>query len=270
MSLKNLTLSELLGSSLYSKPCVSIQKQNKVWEGSVLLIHYLESFTDSLVVTDKNFPIGVLGGKDIIQLLPKESTSNLFDGKLVEQIMNPEIHQINKETQLADLLEYWKKTRRAFSIISNHIGGYSAISARSLLEIGIKCKTDILLSELPKKDTITFKSDDSIGKIIQLMLDNGTRKLLHENSDYFISDRIILEKIARDLNYLRNTKNFLETPANEFDLNHIKKLDSDTPIVSVYEMMFGMIHPYILFEGKVYSPWDLCLALELDSVTLNH
>lgn len=268
MTITNKTLHELLPKSLLSHPSVSVEYDNKVWMASVLLIHYLESFTDSLVVTKNTFPIGILGGKDIIEHIIKNPTSDLFDNNTVQNLMHEKIHIVTENISLSDLLYSWNKSRRAFSIIKNNIGGYSAISARTILEIGIRCKTKKKISDLPKKDTIQFKENDSIEHIMQLMLKHGTRKLLLENSNLFISDRIILEKISRDFDYLREKTDFLFTPAKSFTLSPAKIISDDISLPKVFELMFGLLHPYIIFNDQVISPWDLCISLFSDDLII--
>lgn len=268
MTISTKTLQELLPRSLLSSPSVSVEYDNKIWMASVLLIHYLESFTDSLVVTKNTLPIGVLGGKDIIENLIKNPTSEFFDAKIVQELMHKEIHIVTKNTTLYDLLNSWKNSRRAFSIIKNSIGGYSSISARTILEIGIRCKTSMKLSDLPQKTPITFNENDSIGDIMQLMLKHGTRKLLLENTNYFISDRIIIEKISRDLDYLREKDDFLSTPAKLFNLSQAKIISNDLSLPKVYDIMFGLLHPHMIHNGQVLSPWDLCIALLSDEFTI--
>lgn len=262
------TLRDLLPLSLTSTPCVSIQKENKVWNGAVMLIHYLESFTDSLVVTNKNEPIGIVGGKDIIEGILKNPSSDFFDKKTIQEIMDTNLVQISEQTTLGELLNRWKKSRRAFSMIPNQYGGYSAVSARRILEIGINCKTEMTISELPKKVVISFKKEDSVRTVINLMLEHKTRKLILEDSTKFISDRMIVEKIARDLDYLRNTDNFLELPASAFSLEDAKVQTENIQAQKVYEILFGMLHPYIIFKDQVISPWDLCLNLESGKLRL--
>ena len=262
------TLRDLLPLSLTSTPCVSIQKENKVWNGAVMLIHYLESFTDSLVVTDKNEPIGIVGGKDIIEGILKNPSSDFFDKKTIQEIMDTNPVQISKQTTLGELLNEWKKSRRAFSMIPNQYGGYSAVSARRILEIGINCKTEMMISELPKKAVVSFKKEDNVGTVINLMLEHGTRKLILEDSTKFISDRMIVEKIARDLDYLRNTDNFLELPASAFSLEDAKVQTENIQVQKVYKILFGMLHPYIIFKDQVISPWDLCMNLESGKLNL--
>jgi hypothetical protein len=93
------------------------------------------------------------------------------------------------------------------------------------------------------------------------MLKNKTRKLLLENTNQFISDRIIIEKIASDLNYLRTVGNFLEMPVTGFGLEYAKVITKDIMVNELASIMFGMQHPYAVFRDQVISPWDICLAL---------
>jgi CBS domain-containing protein len=129
LSITNKTIKELLPLSFSSSPAVSIRKENEVWVATSMLIHYLESFTDSLVVTEeKEKPIGVIGGREIIENIFENQSSNFFDNTTVEQITDKNLLILSEKTTLGELFSAWKKTRRAFSIIPNSLGGYSAIS----------------------------------------------------------------------------------------------------------------------------------------------
>lgn len=268
MAIADLKLNQLLPLSLTSTPAVSIQKENKVWVAAAMLVHYLESFTDSLVVTDeKEQPIGVLGGFEIIKNVFENPTLEFFDEKTVEDIMDEELVRASSETSLRELLEKWQKTRRAFCILPNQLGGYSAISARKLLEVGANCKTNITISDLPWKETISFEYDDTIGQIINLMMNNKTRKLILHNSSGFISDRTIIQTIAQELDYLRNTENFLDLKIEEhFKLAYTKSVPEDMNLTDLSKLMFGMVHPYVMTKEQVYTPWDVCIALLSDDV----
>ena len=262
MAISNQPLKELLSLSIFSTPAVSIQQENKVWVAAGMLVHYLESFTDSLVVTNKEYkPIGVMGGIEIIKQVFENPSSDLFE-KSVGDIMDEELIQISPETKLVELIEKWKQTRRAFCILPNNYSGYSAISARKLLEIGAYCKTDLTVADLPKKKIVTFNYDDTMGKIINLMLENKTRKLVLKNTAGFISDRIIIQTIAQDLNYLRGVENFLDHKFEvPFKLADIKSIPQDLNLTDLSKLMFGMMHPYVMSKDQVYSPWDVCMAL---------
>jgi CBS domain-containing protein len=247
--------------TLTSVPCVSIQRQAKIEEVVGLLIPYLESMADSLIVTgDKNEPIGVVGGREIIEKVLANPSRSVFEDK-IENIMSSTVTRISGTTTIRTIVEEWQKTGRAFSLIPNAIGGFSVISARKLLEIGKISMTDMRVSELPKKKIHTFSTNSTINEVINTMLKNKTRKLLLENTNQFVSDRIIIEKIASDLNYLKNTNNFLELPVTGFGLEYAKVITKDIMVNELASIMFGMQHPYAVFRDQVISPWDICLAL---------
>jgi CBS domain-containing protein len=269
MPIRDLTLKELLPLSLYSTPAVSIRKENKVWVAAGMLVHHLESFTDSLVVTDeKENPIGVFGGVEIIKQIFENPSSDLFDKKLVGELMDDEIIQVTLQTTLDEILEKWTKSRRAFCLIPNQYSGYSAISARKLLEIGANCKTNITVADLPKKQVINFMYDETMGDIINKMMQNHTRKVLFKNTSSFISDRIIIQTIAQDLNYLRDTDNFLDLKFEKpFKLADIKHIPEDFNLADLSKLMFGMMHPCVMTKEQIYTPWDVCLALLSEDVS---
>ncbi len=257
-------LRDLLPVSLTAVPCVSIQRQAKVEEAVGLLIPYLESMADSLIVTgDKNEPIGIVGGREVVEKVLANPSRSIFDDT-IEKIMSHTITRISGTTTVRDTIEDWKRTGRAFSVIPNAIGGFSVISARKMLEVGKISMTDMRISELPKKKVHTFTTNSTVNQVISSMLKNKTRKLLLEGSNQFISDRIIIEKIATDLNYLKNTNDFLEMPITGFNLEYAKVITKDIMVNELASIMFGMQHPYAVFRDQVISPFDICLALLSD------
>ncbi len=257
---------DILPMSFTAIPCVSIQRQARIEESIGLLIPYLESMADSLIVTDdKNYPIGVVGGREIIEKILANSSQSAFEGE-IEKIMSPTVTKITGTSTIRNIIQEWQKTGRAFSILPNSIGGFSVISARKMLEVGKISMTDMRISELPKKKILTFGNNTTVEKVINTMLKNKTRKLLLENTNQFISDRIIIEKIASDLNYLRNARNFLEMSIVGFGLEYAKVISKDIMVNELASIMFGMQHPYAIFKDQVISPWDICLALLSDQM----
>ncbi|HWP78386.1 MAG TPA: CBS domain-containing protein [Candidatus Nitrosotenuis sp.] len=233
-----------------------------------MLVHYLESFTDSLLITDeKGNPIGIVGGLEIIKNVFEDPHEHLFEKTVGEIMSTEELLKITPRTRFKDLIETWKQTRRAYSIMKNQYGWYSAISARKILEIGANSKTGLTVADLPRKKIITFSYDDTFGKIINLMLTNRTRKLLFKNTSGFISDRIIIQKIAQELRYLKDVENFLDIKFEEpFKLADATSVSENMNLADLSKMMFGMLHPYVMTKDQVYSPWDVCLALLSDGV----
>ena len=263
----NKSLKDLLPLSFNSTPAVSIRKENKMWVATSMLIHTLESFTDSLVVTEGDEkPIGVIGGREVIENIFKNPTSSFFDDTTVEQIVDRNLVILSNDTTLKDLLDKWKNTRRAFSIIPNNHGGYSAISARKILEIGANCVTDITISELPKKEVVTFEQDSTIKEIMSLMLQKNSRKILLKDSNYFISDRLLIQSIAQEFDFFRNVK-FLERHVKDsFRLEEARKVSKDLNLTEISKIMYSMPHPCMIFQNQVITPWDICLALESERV----
>lgn len=267
LPIRNQTLKDLLPYSLSSTPAVSIRKENKMWMATCMLMHYLESFTDSLVVTEEDEkPIGVIGGKEVIKNIFENPSADFFDKITVEQVMDKNLIIISEKIKLEELFEKWKQTRRAFSIIPNNLGGYSAISGRKLLEICANCITDVTISELPKKEIITFNRTDTMKDIISLMLQNNTRRLVLKNTNMFINDRLIIQTIAQKFDFFRNVK-FLDHMITEsFNLEEAKKISKDTNLAEISKIMSVMVHPCIIFQDQLITPWDICAALQLDRI----
>lgn len=263
----NQTLKDLLPLSLSSTPAVSIRKENKMGVATYMLMHYLESFTDSLVVTEEDEkPIGVIAGKEVIINIFENPSSDFFDKTTVEQVMDKNIIILSEKIKLGELLEKWKQTRRAFSIIPNKLGGYSAISGRKLLEIGANCITDVIISELPKKKIITFDRTDTMKDIISLMLQNNTRRLVLKNTNMFISDRLIIQTIAQKFDFFRNVRFLDHRIAESFNLEEAKKISKDMNLAEISKIMSVMVHPCIIFQDQIITPWDICTTLQSDRI----
>ena len=261
------TLEELLTETLDWSLCITIDKGKEVWVVAGMLVQYLESITDSVSVTDGDEIIGTIGGKEILENLLKNPTNSLFYGTLVEDIMEKNPLRVSGQTKYNDLISQWRQRGRAYAILSNRWGHYSAISAAKILEISMRCKTNLSIRDMPKKPIITFKPNDSLGTVINAMFKNKTRKILLENSNKYINDRIILEAISEKLGYLKNIDNFLEMPASTIELEEARVIFDDLKIHEVSAMMYDMEHPYVIYKDMLVTPWDICMALLSENIT---
>jgi len=255
------TLGELLPETLTYSLCIHIDKGTEVWVIAGMLVQYLESVTDSVMVRDDEKPIEVIGGKEIMENLLKNPTSSLFYGTMVEDIMEPSPVLVTKDTKYKDLMTQWKQRGRAYAVIANEWGFYSAISAKKILEIGMRCKTNLSIRDLPKKKAITFKKDDTMGTIIHSMFENKTRKILLENSNKYLNDRIIIEAITEKMKYLKGTDDFLNVPASVMELEEARVIFDDLEINEISAMMHDMEHPYVIYQNWIVTPWDICNVL---------
>ncbi len=259
-----LSLEELFPETLTDTSCVYIDKEREIWVATEMCAQYLESTIDSIVVRDNGKPIGIVGGYDILDHLRKHHTRDFQYHHKVEEVMFKGIPQIEKKTKFKDLMEKWKNSRRAFAVIPNESGDYSPISARKMLEVGMKFKTDFSISSIPKKKIVTFQGDEPLSKILDLMFENKTRKLLLTNSNHFISDRTILEGLSRIIKFQKDIHNFLDIPVNQITFDHIKVITEDLKFDQLCKVMDKMEHPYVIYKDIVISPWDVCLVLNED------
>jgi predicted transcriptional regulator len=211
--------------------------------------------------------VGIIGGYDLLNHIRKTPTRDFQYQNKVKEIMFEDLPIVEKETRFKDLMERWKLSRRAFAITPNSFQGYSPISARKMLDVAIRCQSDITISSMPKKSIVTFSLDDSLGKVIDLMFEHNTRKLMLEYSNQFISDRIILEEISKMLKFQPDVDNFLDIPVSQIELEQVNVLKEDVTLNQLALMLYKMDHPYVIYKDIAVSPWDICLTLLSDDVT---
>ena len=253
-------LSELLQNSLTSTPCVNVRKNAKIKLVTGMLVQYLETFTDSVVVRDGTKPIGMIGGREIIQGVYKNPSSDFFEMKQVEDITDSRLNVVIPDITLEGLVSLWKDIGRAFAVTDCGNDDYSVISVKKLLEIGINNNIDSKISEIPKKTIVTFEKDATFGEVIKLMLENRTRKILLDGTNQFINDRIIIETIEK-FDYLLKQDNFLDIPVSVVSLDEGKVISEDLSLTDVSRIMYDMSQPLIIHEDRVISPWDVCMVL---------
>ncbi len=208
-----------------------------------------------------------MGGYDILDHLRKNPTREFQYHHLVEEVMFKEFPQIEKNIKLKDLIDIWKDSRRAFAIIPKESGDCSPISARKMLELGTRCKTDISVSSIPKKKIVTFSQDDSIGKVIDIMFENKARKILLENSKEFISDRAILGHISQVIKFEKEIDNFLDIPIKNLCMDYVKEIKDDIKFDQLCYIMDKMDHPFVIYNDTPITPWDVCQTLLSEGMT---
>lgn len=269
-TVSELTLEELFPKTLLDTVCINLFKEREVWVATLMCAEYVESFVDSIIIRDDDFkPIGIVGGYDILYHLQKNPTRDFQYHAKVGEIMFKGLPQIEKTTKLADLIKIWENSQRAFAIINNEFGDCSSVSARKLIEIGKKCKTDISISSMPKKKIVTFQKEYSLGKVLNLMFQNKTRRLLLEDSDQFISDRLILGEISKILKFQTDIDHFLDISINQFKLENAPIITEDLKFNQLCTMMEKMDYPCVIYNDTTFTPWDVCRTLLREDITMS-
>ncbi|MDE1813690.1 MAG: CBS domain-containing protein [Thaumarchaeota archaeon] len=261
MFLADKTLEEILPQSILSTPIVSIRVNDTLGEAATLLPHHLETLTDSLVATSGDIPVGIVGGIEVLDGILKNQAADFLDKTKIGDSMSKKIVIMSPKDKFSELIKRWSQTRRAFAIIPNQYYGYSVISARKILEVGTTFQVNSTISEIPRKKIITFRKDDTVRQIIQRMFDNKTRKLVLDGTCSFINDRIIIQKLVREFECLRNGQDFLAMRGDIFSLEQVKDIPDDTTITDACKIMQDMKSPYLKSQDNIISPWDIVFAL---------
>lgn len=244
-----LTVEELFPRNLTDTVFINIDNGREVWVATLMCAEYLDSFIDSIIVRDNDFKaIGIVGGFELLDHLRKNPTRDYQYRTRVGEIMLKGPPLIEKSTKLRELIEIWKNSERAFSIILNEFGDCSTISARRMIEVGTKCQTSISISSMPQKKIVTFRRDASLGEILDQMYENKTRKLLLEESNQFISDRLILGEISKILRFQTDIDYFLDISASQFSLENAEAITEDLTFNQICSIMEKMDHPFIVYK----------------------
>ena len=262
---KNLELQEclfddLLPKTLVSSPISSIENTDNVWIACSMLSRVSDT-TNNLVVLQTDFPLGILGGKEILKGLLKNPTPYYFHDVLVEEIMNRRFYLDTREAKLDKILEQMCKTKSEFTILQNSKQSFSAISIREILEVGSLCKSNFEISELPDKKITIFKRDDTVEDIIKSLILDNTEFLLLENESLFIDSMTIIEKIVGDLNYLKNCNDFLDLNASIFKLERPKLIPNNLTLSEISQTMLSMKHPYVMTSNHLFTPRSILEVL---------
>jgi len=266
-NISELTLEQIFSDSLTDTPCVYLNQEREVGVATEMCVQYLESSIDSIVIRDdEHNPVGIVGGYDILNHIRTNPTRDSQYETKVKEIMFKDLLIVEKITSFKDLMEKWVGSRRSFAIIPNSFQGYSPISVRKMLEVGMRCKTNISISSMPKKNMITFQVDDSLKTIVDLMFEHKTRKLLLEYSDQYISDRLILKEISKLLKFQPDIDNFLDIPVNQIELENVTVIKEDVGLSQLCEKMYEMDHPYVVYNDISVTPWDICNVLMTEKI----
>jgi predicted transcriptional regulator len=267
VNIQELTLEDAFPNTLTDTSCVYVDNSRDVWVATEMCAHYIESVIDAIVVQNEDHkPIGIVGGYDILDCIRKHPTRDFQYECKVDEIMFKDVPNVERQTKIGDLIKTWKNSRRAFAIISDDKGGFSPISARKMLELGKNCATDITISSLPEKKIVSFHQDDTLGNVIESMFENNTRKLVLENSNQFISDRMIVGEISKILKFHKDIDNFLEIPINQFKFESVNKITDDLTFNKLCSVMDKMDHPFVVYKDNIISPWDICLSLSSQDI----
>lgn len=248
---------EVLPYSLLSVPISAITPSDSVWIAASMLSR-MSDITDNLVVVDDEFPIGTVSPYEIMHGLRKNPSPRYLQEN-VTRIMNVDFYIDSRNINLIDVLSRMNKTKNPFTIIENSKQNFSQFSIRQILEIGALCKTDITVDMFPKKKIPTFKKEDKIRSVIELLSENNNKLVLLENEVTFVSHKMVLDKI-RDLNNTKN-ENILDLSASTFKTITPTLISEKLTLAEICKVMQSMENPYVMTSDCVITPYDILEVL---------
>ena len=260
MTLDECTIEDILPHLLVNSSMATIGSREKVWVATSMLVRFLETFTNNLVVMEDGCPVGMIGGHELIDKLLINPANTLFSESTAHQVMNTNLYVATPSTKIRDLLGKMRNGQRDFALIRNDDGEYSTISARRILEMGILCDTRMKVSQMPLKEILTFSREDNIGNMIEKMVHNNAEILVLEDTPKFVNHQIIFQKVV-ELNFLEKTNNFLELKGTSLNLQTGKIISDNTSLPEMCKTMLRMKYSFLMTSNNVLTPRDLVLAL---------
>ncbi len=260
LELQECHFDEVLPYSLSSSPISSIGNTDNVWIASSMFSRVFDT-TNSLVVLEKEFPIGVISAKEILKGLLKNPTPYYFHDILSQEIMNRRFYLDTRKIKLEKILEQMNKTKNEFIILQNSKQSFSSVSIREILEIGALCKTNFDATDLPSQKIKVFRREDTVEDLLKSLIEEKTEILLLENESLFIDPITVIDKIAGDLNFLKDCENLLDLNASIFKLDRPKLIPDKLSVSEICQIMHYMRHPYLMTTNQLLTPRSILQVL---------
>ena len=111
----------------------TIDGKEKMWVATSMLVRFLASHTNNLVVMESDTPVGMIGSKEVLQGLYDNPTHEFFSVHSVHEVMNKVLDTISPKTKVDDLLNKMNHLGRDFALVQTTDGEFSTISARRLV-----------------------------------------------------------------------------------------------------------------------------------------
>jgi hypothetical protein len=258
--LNHCTIEEILPHLLVYSSMATIESKEKMWVATSMLVRFLASHTNNLVVMESDIPIGVIGSREVLQGVYANPSHSFFSERIVHDVMSRDLDISSSKMRSDDLLKNMNCIGRDFALVQTTDGEFSTISARHLLEVGILCDTRIKVSDIPSKKVTTVQKEDSVGFLIDTMLRNNTDVVILEHTPLFVTSQILFEKIL-ELNYLDGIDGFLDSKVSTMNLKTGSIISDNITVPEMCKIMLSMKNAFVMTQNNVLTPWDLITAL---------
>jgi CBS domain-containing protein len=267
-------------SHIFNRPFIPIVLDTPLYQFSVYLAIGPEIYLDGLVVIDRNNQqlVGRIGCKNILSHIFTKRFPE-WESTTADQIMDKMTNEgseiIEIDTSISRVIEFFKKTKLAFTpIIAKDKSIVAVLTIRDFLPIvkNINKVKDTAISQISSKLTSIDKNTDIL-KTIDIMLKKGIRNIgITENRNDssnvigVVNDRSILEfllsyngrQIMKDLGQKISSNIMI---GEHLKIYPIKEIPQDKSIDTAATLLTDMERPFLILEGKdkIVTPWDIVM-----------
>lgn len=170
MDVKDLQLSEFITKPITVSPSTTLLKTREI---------LLQKKVKRVIVTDRDFPIGVITEKDIAKKIYGLGTKPIKSIKAKDFKLKT-LHTLTKENSVKECAKLMKKHRISLVIILNKDKTLSGIVTETNLATAVLTKgsDSVLVSEIMKTDVITAAPSDPILFVESLLLRYGISRII--------------------------------------------------------------------------------------------
>ena len=180
---------------IFKRPLLHVDQSDQFLTVATFLALGPQIYVDGLVVLDTNRPVGVIGGRHIIEYILYHRSDFLKAG--ASDIMSRSVFPLEVTRPVNDAIEIFEKTGFAFVPITVCQKVVTSLSVRDMLSLAVKSKLETPVRALSSQ-AITVGNDASVGSTLELMLEQGVRSIIvrKNNKNAIINDRKILEYLV--------------------------------------------------------------------------
>lgn len=214
---------------------------------------------DGIVVKEKEKPIGIITGREIISGI----LSGQFEKTIKEPVgnhMSTELFSVEEDTTISNFIQRVQKIRRGSGILFKNKIIVGKLNLKNILTAYSIADEDTPISELPLRDTIRIDDNDTIKHTLFTMQRNQIRHIFVGNTDTFLNDRHVLGYIDECIEH--GKFDALEHTVNRCTRTKAIMVDESETVPLVCQKMVSSNSTCLLTnDGKVLTMWDLVMSI---------
>lgn len=189
------------------------------------------------------------------------------------------IEVVNEKESLGAVIKALTESRLGVVLVSRRIGSselLTTVELRDFIRIHRMGRQlwqkDLKVGDLASSPVLSVRREDTLKRVLRVMLENRKRKVLLYETKSVISDRGILNFLVSSNNY----KHFKEDPGTLLDVTASELpsffppfVDSEMSVIEAARLMNPDDGDCLLCDRGLVTFWDLVVKLEIPRATTN-